>query len=72
MPEVSVTPGSAVLHLLIFPNSLVVFHHHVDEGGGIQSFALQIELEHLEEGWGAQVSVNQLSAPYIEDATLYP
>lgn len=66
-----------MLHSLIFPNSLVVFHHHVDEGGGIQRFAIQIELEHLGEGatgqWESAVSPlnsgrNTLSAAKAESA----
>lgn len=36
-------------HLLIFANSLVVFHNHINAGGGVQRRSLQVELQHLRQ-----------------------
>lgn len=65
-------------HLLIFPNSLVVFHNHINAGGRVQRCALQIKLQHLRQdrashlravvgGWG-QLSEQSFSAIKVKTA----
>lgn len=41
--------------LLIFANSLVVFHNHVDAGGRVQRRPLQVELQHLRQARAADI-----------------
>lgn len=41
--------SGAALHLLIFPNSLIVFHNHVNRGARVQRSALQVKLKNLQD-----------------------
>lgn len=47
--NVAQTQESQESHLLIFANSLVVFHNHINAGGRVQRCSLQIKLQHLRQ-----------------------
>lgn len=67
-------PGTQEPHLLIFANSFVVFHNHINAGGRVQCCSLQIKLQHLRQerithqSRGVRLSEQSFSAIKVKSA----